>query len=406
MTIAAGLRLAIRGSGFRPRPQEAIDAEEIARLDVGWSAGMGLCLIDTTRAADIFFDNLLRSLRSGEVLRATQAMLAVSGLLAVRGSAGLPASRRLMRSAEAWLARRDDPTLLALQCMARGLVAHCQGQWSDSLALNDQGAAIFRERCTGVATSLDISAFFSLLALSWLGDFEELRRRRRALLEEAERRQDLFSMTNYRTEVMAYDLLAEGDPEGAAHEVDDAIRRWSRSGFHAQHLFAMIANVRIDLYCGRGVAARGRIRDAWRAYRRSCLDRSCIARLNVDQLVACGALAAWAERPGDPGLLREASAAAGRLGRERIPYASAMAAMIRGRLAAIRGDRHGAIASYRNAAGAFRNLRMPLYEAATLFRLGDLRATDDGADLVREAIDKLLSRQVRDPISLVRMILP
>ena len=68
-------------------------------------------------------------------------------------------------------------------------------------------------------------------------------------------RHDLFSMTNYSAEVMAYDLLAHGEDAAAASEVDDAIRRWSDRGFHVQHLFALVAKVRIDLYRGHGPAA-------------------------------------------------------------------------------------------------------------------------------------------------------
>jgi hypothetical protein len=404
MATLHGIHLGIRGLGFRPRPRETIADEEIARLDVGWSAGMGLCVIDTTRAAHIFLDNLRRSLRAGEVLRATQALLAVSAFMAVRGRSGLGASRRLMTAAETRMARVDDPTLLALHSLAKALFAHCQGRWAESLAFNDRGAAIFRERCTGVATSLDISAFFSLLDLFWLGDLQELRRRR-ALLAEAEQRQDFFSMTNYRTEVMAYDLLAAGDPEGAAHEVEDAIGRWSRSGFHSQHAFALIANVRIDLYRGRGAEARERIGAAWSAYRASHIHRSCLVRPVIEDLIACSALASLAGRSGDRGLLREA-AAAGRLDRERIPYASAIAAMIRGRIAAIRGERGRAIALLRGAAEAFRDLQMPLYQAATLFRLGELFAADEGDRLVREATELLAARQVRDPSALVRMFSP
>jgi len=392
MTAVDAIRLAVRGVGFRVRPREVIGDEEISRLDVGWSAGMGLCLIDTARAAQILFDNLLRSLRGGDMLHVTQAMLAVSVLMAVSGPAGIRFSRRLMQSAEHSMGRIDDPTVVALHFMAKGLVAHCQGQWADALAFNDRGVAIFRERCTGVATSLDISAHFSLLALFWLGELEELRRRRRALLKEAEQRQDLFSMTNYRTEVMSYDLLAAGDPTGAAHEVDDAIRRWSQYGFHVQHLFALVANVRIDLYRGMGAEARGRISGAWSAYRQSRLNRSCIARINVDQLIACSALASCANRPGAPSLLREASAAAGHLEHERVPYAAALASMIRGRIASIRGHQNAAVTSYRHAAGEFHTLRMPLYEAATLFRLGDLLPADESADLVRQATDWLTSQ--------------
>ncbi len=85
MTAADAIRLWIRGVRFRPRPLEAIGDEGVLRLDVGWSAGMGLSLIDTARAAHIFFDNLLRSLHARSSFHVTQAALAVSALMAVSG---------------------------------------------------------------------------------------------------------------------------------------------------------------------------------------------------------------------------------------------------------------------------------------------------------------------------------
>src|SRR5262249_21914887 len=155
--------------------------------------------------------------------------------------------------------------------------------------------------------SLEMAAYYSLRSLCWLGDFVELRQRRRALLKEAEERQDLFSMTNYRTEVMSYDLLAQDDPAGAAGEIEEAMSLWSDRGFHAQHLFAVVGSVRVELYRGRGAAARAEIEDAWRAYRASQLHRSCIARINLDYLIACSALASWPGRPDLATLEREAS---------------------------------------------------------------------------------------------------
>jgi hypothetical protein len=49
---------------------------------------------------------------------------------------------------------------------------------------------------------------------------------------------------------------------------------------------------------------------------------------------------------------------------------------------------------------------MRLYEAATLFRLADLSPADESAELIRRATGWLQSQQVKDPVSMVRMILP
>jgi serine/threonine protein kinase/tetratricopeptide (TPR) repeat protein len=406
-SAALGLiRLRVRGLGFRRRPLYAIAEDELLRLDVGWSAGLSLCLIDSARAAQVLVHNLNRSLRVGEALCVARSALAVSGLFAVRGHRGLRRFEELVRFAGPWVERLDDPSLLAVYHMARGLAAYAQGRWPQALECNDRSVAVFRDRCTGVAMSLEMAAYYSLRSLCWLGDFVGLRQRRRALLKEAEERQDLFSMTNYRTEVMSYDLLAEDDPAAAAGEIEEAMSLWSDRGFHAQHLFALVGRVRVELYRGRGAAARAAIDDAWRAYRASQLHRSCIARINLDYLIACSALASWPGRPDLGTLEREASTAADRLDRERIGYASALALMVRGRLASLRGDRMRAIRLYRDAVERFRSLSMSFHAAATLDRLGELLGTDGGREHRGQAAEWMESQRIRSPDAMIRMVLP
>jgi serine/threonine protein kinase len=407
LSAALGLvRLRFRGLAVRSRPARAIDDDERLRLDVGWSGGLSLCLIDSARAAPIFIHNLNRALKAGDPLRATRALLAVSSLFAVRGQKSARRYGQFLHHAEQAMARCDDPNLLALHFMTRGLAAYAMGQWSLSRELNDQSAALFRDRCTGMMISLEMAAYYSLRSLCWLGDIAELRLRRQALIKEAEDRHDRFAVTNYRTEVMTYDLLAADDPAGAASEIDDAMSHWSRRGFHAQHLFALVANVRVDLYRGQGTRARQRIRDSWADYSRSQLHRSSIGRIMINQLIASSALASWPDHASRVTLDREASTAADRLEREQIGYATALARMFRARLAALRDDPATAIRLYRSASDQFHALEMPFFEAATQFRLGQLMPVGPGHSLVESARDCFESRLVKNPCAMIDMLLP
>lgn len=80
--------------------------------------------------------------------------------------------------------------------------------------------------------------------------------------------------------------------------------------------------------------------------------------------------------------------------------------MLRGRLASLRGERDPAICLYNGAAEQFKALEMPLYEAATRFRLSELSSGEEAAGLVRSAIDWCQSQQVKNPEALMRMALP
>ena len=184
------------------------------------------------------------------------------------------------------------------------------------------------------------------------------------------------------------------------------MNQWPQRAFHAQHLFALVGNLRVDLYRGEGGLARRRIADAWCAYRRSQLHRSAIGRVNLDLLIASSALASWPDVRDRAALSREATAAADRIDRERLEYASALAAMLRARLAPLRGEKDSAIRVYTKLVQQFKVLEMPLYAAATQFRLGELISQEEGRDIVRTAIDWCHSQQIKNPDALMRMSLP
>ena len=82
---------------------------------------------------------------------------------------------------------------------------------------------------------------------------------------------------------------------GARHEIDDAMKQWPQRDFHAQHLFALVGNLRVDLYRGEGATGSPAHCGCMGAYRRSQLHRSSIGRVNVDLLIASSALASWTD---------------------------------------------------------------------------------------------------------------
>jgi eukaryotic-like serine/threonine-protein kinase len=103
---------------------------------------------------------------------------------------------------------------------------------------------------------------------------------------------------------------------------------------------------------------------------------------------------------------RLAAREARRLARLRFGPAEGAAAMIRGALAAQRGDHESAVLLLQHAARAFDRDGVLLYAAAVRDRLGKLRQGDEGAALVNEATLAAKALGVRTPERWFRSLLP
>src|SRR5690606_32338097 len=88
------------------------------------------------------------------------------------------------------------------------------------------------------------------------GELAELERRLDDHLEEARRRGDLYAEVNFATGYGNAVWLARDQPEAGRAELRAAIARWSRSGLHVQHWYAMRGEALIALYTGDTGAGR------------------------------------------------------------------------------------------------------------------------------------------------------
>jgi hypothetical protein len=50
--------------------------------------------------------------------------------------------------------------------------------------------------------------------------------------------------------------LAADDPKGARRQAEEALRRWSRAGFHVQHYQERIVQCNVDMLEGRELIAK------------------------------------------------------------------------------------------------------------------------------------------------------
>jgi hypothetical protein len=162
--------------------------------------------------------------------------------------------------------------------------------------------------------------YLLLMTLTLLGELREVERRVRLLEAEALATDDLSLLVNVRVGFPPLARLANDDVAGARRAAEEAMRRWSQSGFHRQHWSAIFAGANFDLYEGKGEAAWRALDGCWRALQRSLLLRS--------QPVRVAALFVRGRAAVATGQRRRAEEDAAQLERERVGWATGFAALL------------------------------------------------------------------------------
>jgi hypothetical protein len=403
--------LRLRGLEFRERDLSEIAASDLTRIDVCWSAGVGLSVVDTIRGADFQARGLLLSLEAGEPSRIARSLAMEVAHRASTGGSNRKTSGRLLAMAKGLAERVDDGYTSAMVTLARGVAAYLEGRWREAQNECDRAESIFRDRCTGVAWELDTASAFAAWALSHLGEVAELCRRWPILLTQARERGDLYAVMNLGSYLMSVVRLAADDPDTARAELRETMAQWSHQGYHVQHNDALWAAVQIELYDGAGQTGWNLIRESWPALRRSLLLRVQFIRTSMNFLRARAALAAAAQLKNSrsteaSALFGVASRAARRLAREGMPCPSAYAHVIRGALAALTGDAPRAAIVLAEAAERFDAVDMRLCATAVRRRWGELIGGSRGQAAVASANRWMMDQKIHNPASMASMILP
>ena len=399
-------QLRLRGLRFRERDSSQVSAENLTRIDICWSAAVGLSIVDTIRGADFQARNLLLALRSGEPYRIARALAWEAAHTSTGGVPARHTTARLIDAANILAQRIGHPHALGLVMLCRGIAGYMEGRWKDGREFSEKAEAIFRDRCTGVAWELDTAHSFSNWSLFFLGEVAELTRRLPILLQEARERGDLYAATNLGTFVGHLTWLAADNPQGAEREMQEVMALWSNRGFHVQHLTGLMGRIQIALYRGDGAAAWRIISSEWPDLERSLFLRVQTVRLFMRDLRARSALAA-AREAADPGpLMRSARHDVRRIEQESLPWSQPLAERIRAALAAASGYESEAVQRLERAAAGFDSADMRLFAAAARWRRGQLVGGDEGRLLMAQAVDWMEQQRIRNHQRMTTLYMP
>ena len=398
--------LAWRGLDFDERGESQTADDDLFRIDTCWAVSTGLMLVDTLRAASFHVGHLRMALDVGEPYRIARALaLEASFSAAAGGESGIRRSSGFAARAAAAAQRLSHPHLVALSALTSGIAAFVVGEWATATELCQRALTILREQCTGVVWELTLAQNFFLGSLMYRGQMRRTAQALPPLLEAARERGNLYFETEISTR-MGLAWLARDDSVAYERQANEAIARWSDSGFHRQHYNHLIARLQVALY-------EGRAEDAWTllsaqlpAVRRNLWLHVHFMRVEMAFVRARCAIAMAARGHDVTGMRATAARDARTLERVGTQWSIPLGLLVRAALASSHGDVTGAAARLEGAVAAFDRADMRLYAAAARRRLAGLVDGGRRDTLMHESDAYMAAEDIRNPASMARLLVP
>jgi eukaryotic-like serine/threonine-protein kinase len=402
--------LRLRGLRYRTRSLAEISQAELTRVDVCEGVSFGLALVDTFRSMDFATRFLLLALRLGERWRVSRAIALEADFLAA--TAKVERAERLLARLEELTASLDEPPAAAQLMTTRGFIDFfVRSRFRSALDNFTSAIASYRAVVGRAGFELDTVSMFCCWALYYLGEIGELSRRVPAMAEAAARNGNRYTAVTLRC-AFPIAWLARFEPDAIEAEIDAALGSWSSAGggHQLQHLFALSSRIDLALYRGRPEAVTGRIAPEWKLLRRALVDRPPLQGLLLRSTLLRHAVACANHAP--PGSARRRDAIAEARGHARsfprnsLAVLDCTATMFEGLIAEADGRPDDAVARYRSALPGLERTETVLFAHAVRDRLGRLIGGDEGAALRGGVRRWLEGEAVRDPDTMLGMLLP
>jgi hypothetical protein len=404
------LRLSRKPLTWKTRRMEDVDAASAMRMDLCWSVGAGLALVDSLRSALFFARGALECVEHGDDARIARALagaaVAEAGLLRHAGAARVGAACR--RAADADGSERSRSYAALVGTAEAFFLAN---DWRATVMASREARRLWQATGRNEGWEVDIADQFECWALDNAGSFRDLAERVPARIRAAQRSGNRFVEVSYRTQFVNLRLLHDL-PHEARREVEDAIAIWPRAddSFGNQDYLALRGLTAIALY-ERDERAAVDLLPRWRRYFASLLGRVPFLRLdalwNVGSiaLLRAGAALARGEATQARTHLREARRARADVMRIESPYARANGGVLRIGIAGLEGDLDAEVLALREGIQDADTRGADLHGAVMRARLGAILDGDEGSSLERSAKEWMRAQNVRDPLRLTGTVL-
>jgi tetratricopeptide (TPR) repeat protein len=399
--------VALRGHAYRLRDASHASARELTRIDVCCAAALSLSLVDPINGQLFQARNILWSLACGEPRRVSRALALEVGYAA---TAGFPAWKRVasLDTQSRELARSiGEPYCVGWSLATSGTAHYLGGFFEKALERCDEAERVLVNDCVGANWEVASARLFALQALSQMGRLRELALRQPGALRAATEHGDLYSAVGLRTGHPNLAWLLAGDPKRARHEVAEAMREWSKRGFHIEHYFELLALTNADLYEDEPHAALARFDACAPAIRRSFITRVQAVRISLLQLRARAAMGVASK---DPARRSDALTVVRRmarsLSREDAPWARALPTLLEASVAHVTGDSPSAVTLLERAVHEADQGKLGLVAAAARHARGVLVGGDEGKRLAADGLAWAANEGAKAPDRLFAMAAP
>ncbi len=397
--LARRAALGLRGLDFTGRAEAEVDRAALRRVDVCWSASVGLAMVDTLRGATVGTKQLLLALDAGEPHRVARALAAEAAFGASVGRRGEVRAKKLLERARKLAAEVGDGRIGGLVEFCAGLSAFMAGRFAEAKALHDVAEQRFQELGAAVTWEASTARMVNVWSMVWLGDLLEVfTRRLPSMLAEARLRGNRYTVTGLQSGLAIIESLALDEPERARASVHEVLAGWSKRSFQFQHYWSLLSEGMINLYVGDPEPAFQRMVQRWGALRSSLFLSIQLVRVEARYLRGRAALAT--------GRLGEALGDAERMEGEGVEYGRALAACLRAGVARGKHMPERAKGLYARALELFDASEMKLYATAARARLGELQGGELGAANMRAAEVWMKAQGVLQPGRMIDMVIP
>jgi len=398
--------LRLRGLRFTERDPASLPKDVLARVDAARAAATSLSMADLVKGAYFNTKSLQLALRAGDPARIVACLTWEAAIQVLGGLRPERRARRLLARSRAIVERHPEATLRAVLALSQGTVEFLLGNFPESVRLLTDAENLLVEHGTGMVWELSTVRAFIVFDLQVMGSYRDLWRRVPALVQNAHERGDLYTASTMSSTGLAAAYLAADDPLAARRTIENTLANWTRAGYHEQHLLAFLGSGWADLYEGKPADAWQRVHREWPLMEKDFLLRADNNRVHVTDVRARSAIWCASQTPDSQTYLRSAGRDAAYFEKQHLRHGHAFGFVTRAGIAALRGDRGGALTLLERALALYDRVEMKCHAAAARRRLGLLIGGQRGAEYVGAAEEWMRRQGIQNPARMTDMLIP